>query len=303
MLNLLPTAYFSKCLNKNNTGLGNVLYQISTIYSICKKYNIPFNAYYMNKYLEKLQEFGLNHNETIFRNIDLSIQEEKTDITLVSKDGNIYSEKLIEDILKNKDKNILIKSSYLQSIKYFIQYEKEIKDLFKPNRQFKRIVGKKYPKIFDSTQSNICIQMRLNWEGRGGIKLNYKFILKAIEYLKNNNFIQNNINLWIFSDNIPEAKNILSCISNYNIIFVNENKYDYEDLWMMSLINNHIVSFSTFSWWGAFLNKNENKKVIYSYDFCNKLSKRKNGKYSPETFQQNIYPDNWICLKEKYILQ
>ena len=53
MINLEPTAYWSKSLTKNNTGLGNVLYQISTVYSICKKYNIQFNTFYMNKYIEK----------------------------------------------------------------------------------------------------------------------------------------------------------------------------------------------------------------------------------------------------------
>ena len=302
MLNLVPTAYMSKLLNKNNTGLGNVLYQISTIYSICKKYNIQFNAYYINKYIEKLKDFGFNHHLKIFRNLNLSIQEEKTEIELQAKYSHIYSEKFIQDIIKNKDKNIKIRGSYLQSSKYYVEYEKEIQKLFEPDEEFKNLIKKKYPKIFDDTQSNICIQMRLNWGC--GIKLNPQFILKCIEYLKNNNFINNNINLWVFSDNMPEAKNILSSIKNYNIIFVNDNQYDYEDLWMMSLINNHIVSFSTFSWWGAFLNQNENKKIIYSYDFCDYFCKKVlNKKYSPESIQENIYPKKWICLREKYVVK
>jgi hypothetical protein len=302
MLNVEPTAYWSKSLNKNNTGLGNVLYQISTIYTICKKYNIQFNAYYINKYIKKLKDFGLNHDKKIFRNLNLSIQEEKIDIELRATDSHIYSEKLIQDIIKNKDKNILIRGSYLQSTKYYIEYEKEIQKLFEPDEEFKNLIKKKYPKIVDDTQSNICIQMRLNWGG--GIKLNPQFILKSIEYLKNNNFINNNINLWIFSDNMPKAKNILSSIKNYNIIFVNDNQYDYEDLWMMSLINNHIVSFSTFSWWGAFLNQNENKRIIYSYDFCDYFCKKVlNKKYSPESIQENIYPKKWICLREKYVVK
>ena len=302
MINLEPTAYWSKSLTKNNTGLGNVLYQISTVYSICKKYNIQFNTFYMNKYIEKLKEFELNHDKKIFRNLDLSIQEEKIEIELYASDSHIYSEKLIQDILENKDKSILIKNSYLQSTKYYIEYEKEIQRLFEPDEEFKQIIKNKYPKIFDNNQSNICIQMRLNWGG--GVKLNPQFILKAIEYLKNNNFIQNNINLWIFSDNIPKAKNILSSIKNYNIIFVNDNQYDYEDLWTMSFINNHIVCFSTFSWWGAFLNQNKDKKIVYSYDFCDSFCKnvlRK--KYSPENIQKNIFPKNWICLREKYIVK
>ena len=71
MINLEPTAYWSKSLTKNNTGLGNVLYQISTVYSICKKYNIQFNTFYMNKYIEKLKEFELNHDKKIFRNLEI----------------------------------------------------------------------------------------------------------------------------------------------------------------------------------------------------------------------------------------
>ena len=91
MLNLEPTAYWSKSLTKNNTGLGNVLYQISTIYSICKKYNIQFNGYYINKYIKKLNDFGLTHDKKIFLNLNLSIQEEKIDIELKATDSHIYS--------------------------------------------------------------------------------------------------------------------------------------------------------------------------------------------------------------------
>ena len=304
MLCLLPTQYNSNFFNKNNTGLGNVLYQLSTVYCICKKFNLKFNSYYFNKYINKLKNLGFNHHLKIFRKIDLSIQDEKIDLEFKEEYNYEFSNNLINIIKKNTNKNILIKDSYLQSIKYFIEYEKEIQQLFEPDTEFKELINKKYPKIFDNKQSNISIQMRLNWGI--GIKLNPEFILIAIDHLKKNNFIQNNINLWIFSDNIPEAKKILSCIKNYNIIFVNDNQYDYEDLWMMSLINNHIVSFSTFSWWGAFLNQFENKKIIYSEDFksvfCEKILGPKWINNS-NNILDDTYPKNWIMLKNKYIIQ
>ena len=302
MLELEPYHLYSKHLSKNNTGLGNVLYQISAVLSICKKYNIQFNAFSFNKYILKLKEFGLNHGEKIFRNIDLSVQEEKNDIKLSTKYSHIYSQKLIEDIIKHKDDKILIKSSYLQSIKYFIDYEKEIQDIFGPDKKFIKRVRKRYPKLFMESQSNICVQMRLNW-GKN-IKLDPNFILKAVKFLEKSKFIGKNINLWVFSDNFKEAKKILSSIKKYNKIYVEGYKYDYEDLWMMSLIKNHIVSFSTFSWWGAFLNKNPDKKIIYSSDFseffCKKIIKKKQ---DPVEIQENAYPADWICLNYSYVYQ
>jgi hypothetical protein len=56
---------------------------------------------------------------------------------------------------------------------------------------------------------------------------------------------------------------------------------------MMSLCNHNIISNSTFSWWGAWLNNNQNKKVIAPSLWFGELIKH------PTT---DIIPKEWIKL-------
>jgi hypothetical protein len=61
-----------------------------------------------------------------------------------------------------------------------------------------------------------------------------------------------------FRNNIPSSYN-----HKIEIIYVtgNSKERDYEDLILMSKCNHNIISYSTFSWWGAWLNTSENKIV------------------------------------------
>jgi len=89
------------------------------------------------------------------------------------------------------------------------------------------------------------------------------------------------LNFFVFSDDIAWAKNVFSQKNNVSFI---EGFEDYEDLHLMSKCNHHILSNSTFSWWGAVLNKQEGKKVICPKDWFNGDRKRMN----------NLVLDDWI---------
>lgn len=67
---------------------------------------------------------------------------------------------------------------------------------------------------------------------------------------------------YIFSDDIPWAKQYLSL--NFETVFVdiNDAKTDYEDMRLMSNCKHHILANSTFSWWGAWLNPSKEKIVV-----------------------------------------
>jgi hypothetical protein len=66
---------------------------------------------------------------------------------------------------------------------------------------------------------------------------------------------------YFFSDDMEWVKKNLQvekAVYVSNIL----SKTHFEDFWLMSQCKHHIIANSSFSWWAAWLNKNENKMVI-----------------------------------------
>lgn len=66
---------------------------------------------------------------------------------------------------------------------------------------------------------------------------------------------------FIFSDDINW---VVENLKIDNAVYVNskEKRIPHEDIHLMSLCDNNIIANSSFSWWGAWLNKNDTKTVI-----------------------------------------
>jgi hypothetical protein len=116
--------------------------------------------------------------------------------------------------------------------------------------------------------------------------------------MKNKKLLDNTYIIIFVQDNESEewVKN-----SNINKI-LEENKLKYEfinanqyiTLYLITLCNNIIIANSTFSYMGAFLNKNNNINVYCPYYWYN--TKHIKYKYI-ESIEKYIYPDNWIKIK------
>ena len=98
----------------------------------------------------------------------------------------------------------------------------------------------------------------------------------------------------VFSNDIKYAKNMLE---GDNIWFVEPeglDSYSYtssekDDLALLSLCDNHIITNSTYSWWGAYLSKSKNKKIICPTNWL----------AGPSFMNGNHFPPSWINIDNK----
>ena len=144
-------------------------------------------------------------------------------------------------------------SGYFQSEKYFIKHRKEITNLFSIDEKNLDYINKKYGKILNNKTCSLHIR-------RGDyLSLPNHHPVCNIEYYKKSiSYFDDETIFLIFSNDIEWCKK--NFIGN-QFIFI-EGEKDYIDLWLMSLCKNNIIANSSFSWWGAWLNTNSDKKVI-----------------------------------------
>lgn len=85
------------------------------------------------------------------------------------------------------------------------------------------------------------------------------YYIKSISYIEQH--IENPM-FFIFSDDIKWVSEHLKI--NHPYLYVDHNSSDtaFQDLRLMSMCKHNIIANSSFSWWGAWLNQNQQKLVI-----------------------------------------
>jgi len=194
---------------------------------------------------------------------------------------NPYS---FHSILFQKNKHTIFFDGFWQNYKYveFVKDELLINFVFKGN--YNDTVNRYLSEMQNCHSVSLHVRrgdyLTPEFSNLNVIKTN-DYYIKAIKYIKER--IANPI-FFVFTDDLIWAKKNLM---DKNIVFVEGNigPYSYIDMFLMSQCKSNIISNSTFSWWGAWLNNNEEKIVIAP------------SKWTTDYSSEYICPPNWITIK------
>lgn len=254
-------------LFKIQGGLCNQLFQWAYAHKLSKSHELYIdNSFYGTQFLEPLvtnREFQLNE----ILNKQLQLLDNQSYQKFIQKPA----QRIVDNFHFSKhnfytDQNYYLEG-YWQSEKYFFDIKDEISNSFV------------WPEIKNLDFKNSC---SLHVRRGDYLKTQHVHPIQSIDYYnKALDIIQPKGNIFVFSDDIQWCKNNL----NYkNSIFMENNSNIY-DLRAMSLCCDNIIANSSFSWWGAWLNQNKNKKIVCPKNW-----------FSDSTNDLDIKPSSWIQI-------
>jgi hypothetical protein len=263
-------------------GLGNMLFQIATGLSFAIKNNTKLGVLNLHNHITYLND-EMSINPTLKHSFEYLTLNIFNNINII-KDVNIKETELYNIInypfeyIDIIPQNNTIIDGFFQSEKYFKEYTDIIYDNFAPTQSI----------IDDLKEYNFFKYKTTAIHVRRGDFIKYTNIhpIQSLDYFNKAIQLLSNVTekFIIFSDDIEWCK---LNFTGDQFIFI-ENEKDYNELYLMSLCDNNIISNSSFSWWGAWINKNNEKKIIAPKKW-----------FGPANYQysdKDIIPENWIKL-------
>lgn len=278
-------------------GLGNQLFQLCTCISygienqkqiilskdkldyISPHDNTSNRPVYWDNFLSNMNKYIADKEDVLWKRFDL-----------------LYREEAEYTIIPYSDRNIIL-FGYFQSYRYFEHIKNDIPALLKLN-YYKNIVQLKFN--FNNSVY-ISLHFRIGDYKKAGSDthpiLPLQYYINALNYIigkiTNDDSMYNKISVLCFGekqDTIQINKNICLLKINFpNITFklCDVELEDYEEMILMSCCNHNIIANSTFSWWGAYLNRNTSKMVTYPNIWFGKNIK---------TSTADLFPTDWHCI-------
>lgn len=290
-----------------NGGLGNQLFQYAAAFALAKK-KLDVLKIDNSELLRPVSRGQLPRRFSL-GNFRISAQVASVDeirmarypLGLISFMHEMLQKKILRKFyvdfhpeIKNLKGSIYL-DGYFQSEKYFLEYAGELLSEFvlieSLNKEVESILTK-----FSSKKPSVALHIRRgDYVSNPRVSKSYNLCGKF--YFENaiNYFSQkfDDFNLIIFSDDVTWVKNNMqfpvNCIYIADVAHsLGVDLNDAQEIIVMSRCHHQIISNSSFSWWGAYINKSPNKVVvapnIWSQGFIQ---------------QPNILPGSWIKIPIK----
>lgn len=294
-------------------GLGNQMFQYA--FAVVLKKLFPDEEIfidtqnYRNAFTKSFRGNNFYHNgfeiDKIFPNANLPIAK-PTNIAKVSYYiPNYIVSKVIRKILPRRKKEFIQRyynayiylpealgdrsfsyfDGYWMSPKYFEDYRKEIIKAYE-FAPFDKDENKHYAELMTSDNS-VSIHIR---RGDYVNAPNFKGICTLDYYRKAINEVRKHIEkpaFFVFSNDQEWClKNLKDVFEDSDVHFItnNKGKDSYRDMQLMSLARCNILANSSFSWWGAYLNKRKDNLVFVPVHWTNNIS------------DKDAYEENWIKI-------
>ncbi len=258
-------------------GLGNQLFQYAYGRALMERgHNVVFDTSFFSNntnYTKRdlsLKKFKLSP-EISFENIDAGMPLLKKIFYKIDNDRRV---RFVNSLLKKPPRYV---EGFFSSEKYFKNIRSILlKDLVlvNPSEEYKKV-----SLAIRNSESPLMIHARRGdyLTSSGLTILNKEYYQKALS------FFSIGVTIFAFSDDPTWLQEVLG----KNVYMVSgKGLSDYEELSLMSLCDNFIIANSTFSWWGAWLSKSRNKKIVAPKKwFTKKLWWRAN---------RDVVPEDWI---------
>ena len=187
-----------------------------------------------------------------------------------------------EELFNNCPDHVSLQG-YFQTEKYFKHIEQEIREDF----TFDTGVSTPCKEMISSVENPLALHVRRtdyikNSENHFNLPLAY--YEAALKHFDNDR------NVIVFSDD--PAWCLEQELFSDDRFIVSENDDNRVDLCLMSMCNDFIIANSSYSWWGAWLSTNKDKKVIAPVQWFGKTG------YTKNHDTKDLIPNDWIRIND-----
>lgn len=255
--------------------LGNNLFQLAAAATLANQYEDEFCPV-IDKQVHDLYEFYSQFTGNVLRNIPYPVDIKNITYQTEYKEKNFgYSPLPYQpDILLN---------GYFQSPQYF--NKNLILKTFRMSNANREELIKKYSFI------EKCNTTAINVRRGDFLNILDKYPLCTMNYFKRAiKRLEKDTDIFIVcSDDIPWCKKNLSKIKTKEMIYI-ENEPIHIQFYIQTLCSHNIISNSTFSWWAAYLNEHQTKRVIRPQTWWYWYDKK-------ELSDKDLIPQDWESAK------